>query len=268
MCFRKSKHIEAVLTSIKGVNIDLAPKNALHLQYKLVLDTYRWRVKKYSFSFHALRLIITIGSLIVPALLSVQYTNGNTTIADISTQMYWVVWVLSLFVTISNGVMTLLKIDKKYYSLNTIYHQLLSEGWQFIHLTGRYNGQKTPGYQPTHENQYQHFSHAIDKIHMKSIEDEYYKVNEANQTPVADSLVPASPFPVLNQTRPQRISQVNLNGSATSATAATATAALRKQNSATPTSPHTLATIEETAEGSGVDEHDSSAVSVPGNVSQ
>ncbi len=263
MCFRKSKHIEAVLQSVRALELDQGSKNALVLQYKLVLESYRKRVRKYSVAFHSLRLIITIGSLIVPALLSVQYTNGNTTIADISTQMYWVVWVLSLFVTISNGVMTLVKIDKKYFSLHTVYHQLLSEGWQFIHLTGKYNGQKTPGHAPTHENQFQHFSHAIDKIHMKCIEEEYYKVNEANQSGSNEPIVPASPFPAISSTRSQRISQVNLNGSGTPATAI---AALRRQNSSSNT--QTLATIEETSEGSGVDEQDTSAVSVPGIVPQ
>jgi hypothetical protein len=89
-------------------------------------------------------------------------------------------------------------------------------------------------------------------------------VNEANQTANNDPIVPASPFPVISNTRSQRISQVNLNG-----TPATATAALRRQNSSSNTSnTQTLATIEETSEGSGVDEQDSSAVSVPGNVPQ
>jgi nucleoside-diphosphate-sugar epimerase len=188
MC-RGSRHIHAVTSSLETVDIEIPQRKAITARYTLLLHTYNKRVKKYSCSFHSLRLIITIGSLIVPALLSVQYTNGNTIPSNISMEVYWIVWVLSLFVTISNGVVTLLKIDKKYYSLHTVYQQLLSEGWQYIHLTGKYNGQKTPGMNPTHENQYPHFCHSIDKIHMKSVEDEYYKVNTELTQKVFDAFL-------------------------------------------------------------------------------
>lgn len=255
MCYGRGKHIQAVTSSMRLVNIDPISREALVLQYSLLLQKYRKRVKKYSISFHSLRIIITVGSLIVPALLSVQYTNGNTVMTDISMEMYWTVWILSLFVTISNGILTLLKMDKKYFSLHTTYQQLLSEGWQFIHLSGKFSGQKTPGIPPTHENQYPFFVHSIDKIHMKSIEDEYYKVNEANQNPGADPLTQQTPYNALfngRRRQPGVNSQVEVNGSAGTP--------IRRQNSQTQRS------VEETSEGSSVDESETSAVSVPSNV--
>jgi hypothetical protein len=280
MC-RGSRHIHAVTSSLETVDIDIPQRKAITARYTLLLHTYSKRVKKYSCSFHSLRLIITIGSLIVPALLSVQYTNENTIPSDISVKVYWIVWVLSLFVTISNGVVTLLKIDKKYYSLHTVYQQLLSEGWQYIHLTGKYNGLKTPGIQPTHENQYTHFCHSIDKIHMKSVEDEYYKVNEANQTPGADPLVPPTPFQALTNARRRQAnlnSQLEINGSSS--------VSLQRQNSATspllpsgeqrllsnpllpPGEQRLLSSIEEASEGSSMDEQDTTAVPMSSNLPQ
>jgi hypothetical protein len=158
-------------------------------RYIFLLVEYNNRARQYSIAYHTMRGVISIGSLIVPALLSVQYTNGAEVIA---TQLYWIVWALSLLVTISNGIMQLVKIDKKYFTLNTIYHQLVSEGWQFIQLTGKYSGSFTPGIPPTHENQYLYFTSSIEKIRMKQVEEEYYKVIEqANQQ--ADQLVPPTP---------------------------------------------------------------------------
>lgn len=158
-------------------------------RYIFLLVEYNSRARQYSIAYHTMRGFISIGSLIVPALLSVQYTNGAEMIA---TQLYWIVWGLSLIVTISNGIMQLVKIDKKYFTLNTIYHQLVSEGWQFIQLTGKYSGSFTPGISPTHENQYLYFTSSIEKIRMKQVEEEYYKVIEqANQQ--ADQLVPPTP---------------------------------------------------------------------------
>jgi len=132
---------------------------------------------------------MSVGSLIVPALLSIQNTS---TTAQIQAQVYWIVWTLSLFVTISNGIMTLVKVDKKYYVFNTIYHHLMSEGWQYIQLSGKYSETKT-NEQSSHTNQYTAFCHSLEKIRMKQIEDEYYKV-ENNHPTQQSEIVPPTPF--------------------------------------------------------------------------
>ncbi len=95
------------------------------------------------------------------------------------TQIYWVTWGISLLVTISNGILTLFKIDKKYYFLHTTYEQLQSEGWQFLELTGRYSGILNRHKRiPTHANQFLYFCYAIEKIKMKQVEEEYFKLSE------------------------------------------------------------------------------------------
>ena len=93
-------------------------KKVLILRLNVLLDRYSFRSKFYSVAFNTLRITITVGSLIVPALLSV-HTPVNNLITPVNIAIYWVVWVISLLVTISNGCLTLLKIDKKYYNLNT-----------------------------------------------------------------------------------------------------------------------------------------------------
>jgi len=125
--------------------------------------------------FHASRIIITIGSLIVPALLS----TIEVMCAE-NKNIYWVTWVVSLFVTICNALVTLFKFDKRYYYLHTIVEQLVSEGWQYIELTGKYSGFNTHGARPTHENQFVYFCHSIEKIRMKQIEEEYYKLTDSH----------------------------------------------------------------------------------------
>ena len=179
--------IHAVIEALHTVKLKEPQLRGILLRYNSLLCEYKGRRGRYSTSFHTLRLIITVGSLIVPALLSIQYTSGNVTPtnANISVEVYWTVWILSLFVTISNGVFTMLKMDKKYYTLNTTYQHLLTEGWQFIHLSGKYSGFFTAGQAATHENQFPFFTHALEKIKMKQVEDEYYKV--AEQSPGTSS---------------------------------------------------------------------------------
>jgi hypothetical protein len=89
---------------------------------------------------------------------------------------------LSLLVTICNGILTLFKVDKKYYFLHTTLEQLKSEAWQYLYLTGKYGGYYSKGIIPTHENQYIFFCHNIEKIKLKQVEEEYYKLIETNET--------------------------------------------------------------------------------------
>jgi hypothetical protein len=132
-----------------------------------------------------------VGSLFVPALLSVQNSDSRFTYSgsNFTVQVYWATFVISLLVTIFNGILTLFKIDKKYYFLNTTLERLRSEGWQYFGLTGRYSGHLIGHNVPTHSNQFVYFTHYIEKIKMKQVEEEYYKAEEKiAQTPTAGHL--------------------------------------------------------------------------------
>ena len=169
-------------------------------RYVNLLKHLKARSTRVSAIFHFSRTIVTVGSLIVPALLSIQY---NQSASEIQFTIYWSTWVISLCVTTCNGLMTLFKIDKKYFSIFTVYEHLVSEGWQYIQLSGKYSGFYTPTSQPTHENQFIYFCNSVEKIRMRQVEEEYYKVNETPTTtppkkeqaaPIIDSLIPPTPF--------------------------------------------------------------------------
>lgn len=158
------------------VGIELSPlnKNILIERYNSLLLKLDRQSTQLAISFHTSRCIITIGSLTVPALLSIQYTSS----AGTNLGIYWTTWVISLLVTICNGLSTLLKVDKHYYHLHTVREQLISDGWQYLELTGKYSGFHTPSQHPTHENQFIYFCHSVEKIRMKQIQEDYYKVND------------------------------------------------------------------------------------------
>lgn len=197
-CRHKPSHINQLISAFDDVYLEPIQKRAITSRLEALLEEYANRTGRYNCSFHSLRIIITVGSLIVPALLSVQY-NVNAAATQIDEAVYWIVWLLSLCVTISNGIVTLFKVDKKYYVLNTTFQHILSEGWQYIELSGKYSGHKTPSLIPNHENQYIIFATTLEKIRMRNIEDEYYKINEQHASshttqPQAqtDNIVPPS----------------------------------------------------------------------------
>jgi hypothetical protein len=176
---RSSKQIIHLLQDISGLT-DFQ-KHTLITRYISVTESISRRSIAYAYLFHIGRTIVSVGSLIVPALLSIQYTtNGSTDSAPLAMQIYWVTWFISLLVTMFNGILAVFKVDKKYYFLHTIHEHLQSELWQYIYLSGKYGGHYTKSIQSTHANQYVFVCHNLEKIKLKQVEEEYYKLLESS----------------------------------------------------------------------------------------
>lgn len=210
--FHFKRDIVSINEALSLIDLDDSRKKILQLRVDGLLHEYKLRCRIYSVTFHTLRTTTTVGSLIVPALLSAQYVNGSVTseAATIGLQVYWSVWIISLFVTICNGLLNLMKIDKKYHVLHTCYQHLISEIWQYVQLSGKYSGSNMPGLEATHLTQYVYICNTLEKIRMKHIEEEYYKIAEQTAAP-ADSLIPPTPFKQL----PEEKSIVLVNDSET-----------------------------------------------------
>ena len=74
--------------------------------------------------------------------------------------------------------------------------RLRSEGWQYFSLTGRYDGRLLKNTTPNHQNQFIHFTHYIEKIKMKQVEEEYYKADEKiGQVPKNNNATEQELFP-------------------------------------------------------------------------
>ena len=174
---------------LQDLDLSNVQKQIIYSRYINIIEHLHKRVATYSRVFYLGHTIITVGSLFVPALLSIQNSNSS-----MSASIYWATFILSLLVTTCNGILTLFKIDKKYYFLHTTLERLRTEGWQYLGLTGRYSGQLVHNQVPTHQNQFVFFTHQIEKIKMKQIEEEYYKSDEkTTQNPQGANAASAAP---------------------------------------------------------------------------
>jgi hypothetical protein len=186
ICCTKYKDRSGFQNILQSIELSDIQKQILQTRYLSILENFQRRSRNYSYVFFAGHFIVTVGSLFVPALLSIEKSDKiyTLTAANFSIQIYWITFVISLLVTISNGILTLFKVDKKYYFLNTTLERLRSEGWQYFSLTGRYSGQLVKHKIPSHANQFIYFTHYIEKIKMKQVEEEYFKAEEKTaQTP-------------------------------------------------------------------------------------
>lgn len=170
--------------------LDLTPtqKEILEVRYLSLLQNLQKRTRNHAIIYFIGHFVITVGSLFVPALLSIQNSDREYALTGgaFHVHIYWSTFIISLLVTIWNAILTLFRIDKKYYFLNTILERLRSEGWQYMSLTGRYSGHlldKDKKEKPTHANQFVHFTHYVEKMKMRQIEEEYYRTDEKAQAP-------------------------------------------------------------------------------------
>jgi len=194
ICYRAPKDRQYFQNLLENIELSSLQKQIIQSRYISILENVQKRANKYSVVFFMGHFIITVGSLFVPALLSIQNSSASIVIgSNFSTQMYWATFIVSLLVTIFNGILTLFKIDKKFYFLTTTLERLRTEGWQYFGLTGRYSLNTGS----THANQFIYFTHQIEKIKMKQVEEEYYKsdekISQAPQQAKTNELAPLSP---------------------------------------------------------------------------
>ena len=190
MACTRSTPIYPFERALQTVKLSPTQEVILRERYVPLILNMRHRARRLTCLFFFGHTSMTIGSLLVPALLSIQYsTASGDYLRHISLGVYWATWLLSLYVTIINGLMTLFKMDKRYYLAHTMMEQMTSEGWQYLMLTSKYSGFFTPKEVATHQNQFVFFCHAIEKIRMKQVQEEYYKLNEKESPEKTAALV-------------------------------------------------------------------------------
>jgi len=127
-------------------------------------ETKRDHTKKY---YNAFRFIVTTGSILLPAILSMGQMDPTKLPKNFDMISYWASWTISLMVTASNGFLQLFSLDKNFFAYSMVVEQLKTEGWQFFGLSGKYEDYKS------HQEAYKVFSKSIESIKRKQVEQEF-----------------------------------------------------------------------------------------------
>ena len=138
----------------------------IEVRYLDLINKYKYRIIYIDFLYHFSRGFISIGSVLVPALLSIQTPSSSYSVL-----LYWMTWGISISVTILHNILTIFRYDKKYFGIHSTLEKLESEGWHYLQLSGRYNHYYN--HHPTHQNQFTHFTNTIEKLKMSQIDEEY-----------------------------------------------------------------------------------------------
>ena len=159
---------DRVLNIIKNLNLDKKHKKIIiknRFLYEVIeYEKKRENTKKF---YNAFRFIVTTGSILLPAILSVGQMDPAKLPRNFENISYWITWTISLMVTASNGFLQLFSLDKNYFTYAIVTEQLKTEGWQFFELAGKYEDFKN------HNEGYRTFCKSIESIKRKQVEQEF-----------------------------------------------------------------------------------------------
>ena len=159
---------EQVLDIINNLKLKSKTDNSiLKSRFLAEVLTYEQRknhTKKY---YNIFRFIVTTGSILLPAVLSLGQMDPAKLPKNFDNISYWCSWTISLAVTASNGFLQLFSLDKNYFEYAITTEQLKTEGWQYFQLSGKYEDYDD------HEEGYRPFCKSIENIKRKQVEKEY-----------------------------------------------------------------------------------------------
>ena len=154
---------------INSLNLpDDTNKEIIRLRFVDEVEFYEKKrdyTKKY---YNIFRFIVTVGSILLPAILSIGQMDPTKLPKHFGEITYWSSWSISLMVTISNGFLQLFSLDKNYFNYSLVVEQLKTEGWQFFGLSGKYDDHETHT-----KKSYKEFCKAIESIKRKQVEQEF-----------------------------------------------------------------------------------------------
>lgn len=137
------------------------------------LMCYRWLVRvenmekdarKSKLRHYILKMIVIVGSAIVPVLVSLNNPPSTLDPTDGPTLLYLATLLISMIVSISAGVHEFFRYGDRWRHYRGTVEDLKSEGWHFIQQTGRY---RTVG---SHEKSYKRFAERVEKMLAKERE--------------------------------------------------------------------------------------------------
>ena len=153
-------------------SLDQMSKSILKDRYVRLVNGLEVSAKRSNFWFLTLSAVTTVGSIIVPALISIQdkpflVNSTSNELEQHNNNIYWASWGISLTVTVSNGLVRLFSFDQTAITRKLRMNHLKSEGWLFLELSGDYSRFST------HQEAFQTFCNNVEKIKTEQIQEEY-----------------------------------------------------------------------------------------------
>ena len=133
--FKKSYFSENFIKMVKDYSQE--KRNYINIRYIRIVKNLERSTMISAFYYYLFSTLITLLSIIVPSLLSIQDRTfkANPSDDDVRTHnntIFWVIWTMSILITISNALIKLFKLDQTYITRSLRLNQLRSEGVMYV----------------------------------------------------------------------------------------------------------------------------------------
>ena len=207
--FQRSTYYERVNDIINDLVLKNSPSDNEIIKNRFLYEGMNYEYKRDSINkyYNGLRFVMTIGSILLPAILSIGQMDPTKLPKNFDTITYWTSWSLSLTITACNGFLQLFSLDKNYIAYSLVVEQLKTEGWQYFQLSGKYENAQN------HGQAFKQFCKSVEGVKRKQIEQEYNgkgedKKNKFNFSDELNSTLP-------KQFQPKQIEAPSANPSST-----------------------------------------------------
>ena len=171
-CPKQGRFTKLIRRSLNLVHLTPEQKSIMIDRYVEMIENYTRDMNMYCTLHKLFHLIVQTGSLLIPALLTIEQF---VTECEQMSSIFWSTWSVALLVGLIANYLKLYKIDKKHYHSKETYENLVTEGWEYLSLTGKYDTDPLlheTEMDVTHQTRFKQFCKQIEKI----------RRNEKNQT--------------------------------------------------------------------------------------
>ena len=167
--FQRSTYYERVNEIINNLVLKNSPSDNEIIKNRFLYEVMNYEYKRDNVQkyYNGLRFVMTIGSILLPAILSIGQMDPAKLPKNFDTITYWTSWSLSLTITACNGFLQLFSLDKNYIAYSLVVEQLKTEGWQYFQLSGKYENAQN------HGQAFKQFCKSVESVKRKQIEQEY-----------------------------------------------------------------------------------------------
>ena len=167
--FQRSSYYDRVNKIIDGLVLKNSPSDNEIIKNRFLYEVMHYEYKRDSINkyYNGLRFVMTIGSILLPAILSIGQMDPTKLPRNFEAITYWTSWSLSLTITACNGFLQLFSLDKNYIAYSLVVEQLKTEGWQYFQLSGKYENAQS------HGQAFKQFCKSVEGVKRKQIEQEY-----------------------------------------------------------------------------------------------
>lgn len=117
---------------IDNIKLSKYKRNILKKRYTKLVIYYENYANNIRWKYNTCRLVISVGSMILPTLQTIQ---NNENVAFIKDEIFWAAIATSLSVMISNNIISMFALDRRYIMYAVTAEKLKAIGWKYFELS-------------------------------------------------------------------------------------------------------------------------------------